>query len=336
VQHVPAQVALERVEVGVGERAERGLPPEFQADRRQVRGRRCRHQLPGGHRSREGDPIQAGVRGRVQTFMGQTVNALKLGLFSDPYANETAYLILGTDLTGSQLGAEEGQFFNGASQRLVLPYWGRDEQGSILQRVGLSRVVPGSIVSEGAVALPELAQRVRPLPFDAESYLTFANNSIEWLTPNQKEWKAEPVLEYFEPIAVYRRTSSSEYVEVQRLGTRCRLYFAHAGDINQRENGAYSREFSCTGYPQAYDRRILFDAKTGVEFADDHDFRALTGDEISETNAQIAARKYCLLKLEFVTNPTLDPSSLPPSDQFTCLSPEEYSALVSRLLMGKP
>jgi hypothetical protein len=294
------------------------------------------HQLPGGHRSILAADAGIFTIGSVQTFMGQAISALKLGLFSDPYAAETAYLILGTDLKYTALGSEEGQFWNAAAQRLLLPYSGQDEQGVLRPRVGVSHVAPGSIVSEGAVVLPELAQRVRPLPLAEESYLTFATNSIEWLTPSQKEWKASPVLEYFEPFALYRRAANSEYVELQRLGTRCRLYFAHAGDINQRENGVYSEEFSCAGYPQAYDHRLIFSLTSGFEFADDHTLRTLSAEEIKTTQAAIAARQYCLLKLEFVSDVRLDAEHLPPRDQFTCLSPEEYSALIARLQMTKP
>ena len=208
--------------------------------------------------------------------------------------------------------------------------------GLLRPRVGVSHVAPGSIVSEGAVVLPELAQRVRPMPAAEESYLTFATNSIEWLTPKQKEWQAAPVLEYLEPFALYRRTPDSEYVEMQRLGSRCRLYFAHAGDINQRENGAYSEEFTCVGYPQTYDHRLIFSATSGLEYADDHTIRKLTTDEIKTTQASITARQYCLLKLEFVADVRLDPEHLPPLDQFTCMSPDEYAALIARLQMTKP
>lgn len=290
------------------------------------------HQLPGGHRSILAAEAGIFTIGSVNTFMGQTINAIKLGLFSDPFAGETAYSILGTDLKNTRLGEEASQFWNGASQRLVLPYQGNDERGLVRQRVGLSRVEPGSIVSEGAVALPEFAQRVRPLPFAEESYLTFATNSIEWLRPEQKEWKSEPVLEYFEPYALYRRTPGGEYAELQHLGARCRLYFAHAGDINQRENGAYSEEFECLGYPQAYDRQLIFSATNGLEFADDHSIRKLSADEIATTQAAIVARQYCLLELAFVPDVRLDPDQLPPLDQFTCMSPTEYNALINRLL----
>jgi hypothetical protein len=293
------------------------------------------HRLPGGHRTIIAADAGIFTIGSVQTFMGQSINALKLGLFSDPYAAETAYLILGTDLDGAWLGPEEAQFFNGASQRLLLPYVGRDEQGMMRQRVGVSRVVPGSIVSEGAVLLPEPAQRVRPLKQAEESYLTFATNSIEWLTPELDEWKSEPVLEYFEPFALYKRTEVVELVELQRLGTRCRMFFTEADAINQRSDGTYSQEFSCQGYPVAYERRFLF-GSAGVEFGDDHSVRELTADEVKETTQQIAAREYCLLSLELVDNIVLDPNDLPPVDEFTCMSPEEYYDLRSRLQTATP
>ena len=293
------------------------------------------HQLPGGHRTIIAAEAGIFTIGSVQTFMGKAINALKLGLFSDPFAAETAYSILGTDLAGAWLGAEKAQFFNGATQRLLLPYSGRDEQGATLQRVGISRVVPGSIESEGAVVLPEPAQRVRPLKKAEESYLTFATNSIAWLTPELDEWKAEPILEYFEPFALYKRTGVVELVELQRLGTRCRLYFTEAAAINQRADGVYSPEFQCQGYAIAYDQRLIL-GTTGVEFTDDHQLRELTAEEVTETKEQIAAREYCLLSLELVENVLLDPDDLPPAEDFTCMTPKEYQELSNRLHTAMP
>jgi hypothetical protein len=296
------------------------------------------HQLPGGNRSIIAANAGIFTIGSVSQFMGQTVNALKLGLFTDPYADETAYLILGTDLDYTYLTDEKAQFWNATSQRLLLPYSGQTDQGMPIERVGLSRVVTGSINSEGAVELPELAQRIRPLPAGSESYLTFARNSIEWLTADdQKQWHAAPVLEYFEPFALYRRSQATENVELQRLGTRCRLYFAGTTDINQRGDGAvYSDEFSCLGYAQAYAHRFVFSATSGVEYGDDHSVRQLSADEVTETLAQIAARPYCLLSLEFVDNPALDPTDLPPVDRFTCMSPSDYNTLRNSLSSNQP
>jgi hypothetical protein len=288
------------------------------------------HELPGGHRSIIAADAGIFTIGTVAQFMGQNINALKLGLFSDPYAEETAYSILGTDLSYTSLLDEKTQLFASSSQRLLLPYSGYDEQLIPVQRVGVSRVVPGSIESEGAVLLPEPAVRVRPLPSGDESYLTFAKNSIEWLTPDgHGEWKAAPVLEYFEPFALYPR--ASEAVELQRLGTRCRLYFSAPAAINQRSDDAYSDEFFCTGYTQAYDHRFIFAATSGIEFDDDHALRELSEDEVMDTLAKIALRPYCLLSLEIVDNPVLDPATLPPPERFTCLSPTEYNDLRNRL-----
>jgi len=296
------------------------------------------HELPGGNRTIIAANAGIFTIGSVSQFMGQTVNALKLGLFSDPYADETAYLILGTDLTHTTLTDEKAEFWNGSSQRLVLPYQGQDDTNAPVTRVGVSQVVPGSINSEGAVVLPELAERIRPLPAGNEAYLTFARNSIEWLTADdQSNWQSAPVLEYFEPFDLYRRAQSTVNVELQRLGTRCRLYFSDTSDINQRGDGAvYSDEFFCLGYAQAYDHRFVFSTTNGIEYGDDHSVRQLTTDEITDTNTKIAARPYCLLSLELVDNPTLDPSNLPPLSEFTCMSPTDYNALRNRLSTSQP
>ncbi|HET9957932.1 MAG TPA: hypothetical protein VFQ61_25715 [Polyangiaceae bacterium] len=289
------------------------------------------HELPGGHRSIIAADSGIFTIGSVQSFMGQQVSRIKLGLFSDPYAEETAYSILGTDLKWTWLQAEETQFFNAGSQRLALPYAGQNEDGMPLQRVGFSRVVPGSIVSEGAVVVPEAVQRVRPIGTQDETYLTFANSSVEWVLPNDREWRSEPVLEYLEPFAIYRQNADAEYVELQRLGTRCRLYFAQETTINDREHGLYSQEFACVGYTEAYDKRFLFGERLGIEYDDEHEIRALSPEEVSDTLAEIRARPVCLQRLELADDVNLDPKSPPAVEDFTCMSPEEYGALRNRL-----
>jgi hypothetical protein len=291
------------------------------------------HSLPGGNSSIIAANAGIFTIGSVSQFMGQTVDALKLGLFTDPYADETAYLILGTDLNYTQLTDDKAKFWNATSQRLLLPYSGQDDQMRPVTRVDVSQTVPGSINSEGAVVLPELASRIRPLPSGDEAYLTFATNSIEWLTPNdQQGWTSAPVLEYFTPFDLYRRAQTTENVELQRLGTRCRLFFSESSNINQRGDGAvYSDDFYCPGYAQAYDHQFLFSGTSGIEYGDDYSVRQLSTDEVTATLAKIAARPYCLLSLKFVDNPTLDPNNLPPLDQFTCMSPTDYNTLRNSL-----
>jgi len=66
---------------------------------------------------------------------------------------------------------------------------------------------------------------------------------------------------------------------------------------------------------------------------DEHAVRQLSEDEVTDTLAKIAERPYCLLSLEIVENPWLDPAALPAQDRFTCLSPTEYNELRNRLYM---
>lgn len=281
------------------------------------------HELPGGHRTIIASNFGIFTVGSVQQFMGQAVNALKLGLFSNPYANETAYLILGTDLSGAYLGTAESEHFDGREQRLVLPYSGQTETSMQQFRVGLSHIEPELIVSEGAVVVPERVERVRRLLKEDASYLTFAANSIEWLTPSEQEWQSTPVLEYLLPTNVYRLTEDNDYVELQRLGERCRLYFANATDINQRENGAYSEDFTCTGWPVAFANRLILTTGS-VEFADDHTIQLLSDEEVTATRELIAQRSFCLLSEELVDNAYVDPNDLPNQAVVKCMSQEEY------------
>ncbi len=288
------------------------------------------YSLPGGHRSILASDYGIFTIGTVQQFAGQPVNAIKLGLFSDPFVDERAYLMLATDLSYASLGDERSQLFNPAQQRTLLPYLGYDQQHPIA-RIGISRIEPDQIASEGAVVVPEPVQRVRPVPGPAESYLSFASSSIEWLTPKAQEWQSSPVLEYFLPTAVYRLNDQDDYVEVQRLGNRCRLFFAKAGAINQRAGGAYSEAFDCFGGgPMAYDQRLLF-SDTGVQFdANAHSIRLLSEDELAETRARIAERPTCMLSLDFIDGTGVDYDAVLDANSVKCLSPSEYRTLLQQ------
>lgn len=291
------------------------------------------HELPGGHRSILATSAGIFTVGSVQQFMDQQISAIKLGLFSNPYAEETAYLILGTDLTGTRLGAEQAQFFDTQEQRLLLPYSGAPGDYRQEWRVGVSHLEPGTIVTEGAVRVPENVERVRRLTQGEPTYLGFGQNSIEWLTPAEEEWKAEPVLEYLLPENVYRLTEDNDYVEFQRLGERCRLYFANSSDINQRETGTYSEEFVCAGRPQAYANTLLLPLGS-VEFGPDHALRLLTADEVTAIQERIAARPICVLSEELVDNVYVDPTTLTQDATVTCMSPEEYHRIAQELANG--
>jgi hypothetical protein len=186
------------------------------------------------------------------------------------------------------------------------------------------------------VVVPEVVQRVRPLPGPVESYLSFAPSSIEWLTPREQEWQSAPVLEYFVPNAVYRLSDRDDYVELERLGDRCKLFFANASNINQRADGSYSEEFDCFGWGvSAYGHQLLF-SETGVEFDPaSHSLRSLSEDEIAETRARIAERPICLLSQELLSDTRVDYDTLPDAKAVMCLSPTEYQSRLAQLLNQK-
>lgn len=284
-------------------------------------------ELPGGHRSIIASLYGIFTIGTVQQFQGQNVNVIKLGLFSDPYVAETAYLILGTDLSNTQPAVEEAQLFDGSEQRLLLPYFGQTDEGYALQRVGVSRVESDDIVSEGAVVTPEPVTRVRRVLNESPSYLAFSTNAIEWLRPNGSEWSSTAVLEYFQPAAVYRLNEEDDYVEIQRLGDRCQLYFSNATDINQRDRDSYSELFDCRGGGYiAYDR-ILLIGSIGLEFDEDYEIRLLTEEEIQEVRDAIAERETCLLSTQVVTDLSVDYYSLPDRSEVTCVTPVQLQEL---------
>jgi hypothetical protein len=285
------------------------------------------HELPGGHRSIIASLYGIFTIGTVQRFQGQNINVIKLGLFSDPYVEETAYLILATDLSNTQPGTEESQLFDGSEQRLLLPYSGQAEEGYTLQRVGVSRVEPNDIVSEGAVVTPEPVTRIRRVLNESPSYLTFSTNAIEWLRPDGSEWSSTAVLEYLQPVAVYRLNEEDDYVEIQRLGDRCQLYFSNANAINQRDKDSYSQQFDCHGGGYtAYDR-ILLIGSIGLEFDENYEIRLLTEEEIQEVRDAIAKREICLLSTQVVNDLSVDYYSFPDRSEVTCVTPAQLQEL---------
>jgi hypothetical protein len=289
--------------------------------------------LPGGHRSIYLSNFGIFTVGAVATINNQAVNAIKLGLFADPYATEKAYSILATDLNNAWLGSAEAELFDAAEQRMLVPYFGVDENNHNLQRVGVSRGTADAIVSEGAVVVPEAATRVRALPGTSPSYMSFAANSIEWLIPSNNEWAKTPVLEYYQPTNVYRISDMDDYVEVDRLGERCELYFSNARTINQRESGVYSSHFDCRGSgAQAYGKHLLF-ADTAVEFDETaHAVRELSADEIAQDRTAIANRQICVLERKLVDDAhIIDYANIPPNAVFSCMSPDEYQKLQASL-----
>lgn len=300
------------------------------------------HQLPGGHSSIIASQHGIFTIGAVNRFEGQTINVIKLGLFSDPYVDEDAYLILATGLHNTWLGNEEAHYFSGTRQRLVLPYWGQDSEMGNLNLVSLSRVVPGKVVSEGAVEVPEFVQRIRPVPqgesAQVEQFLTFAENSIELLSqtgPEEEPWSSTPVLEYFQPFALLRLNAEDDYVEIQRLGNRCKLYLANASDINQRSSGLTSDEFDCVGNAaRAYDHTLLL-AGSAFEFDAEANLRELTEAEIAAIEVRIAARETCLLSLEAMDDIAIDYSVPREQSDFTCVSPQALQALSEKALNGQ-
>jgi hypothetical protein len=194
----------------------------------------------------------------------------------------------------------------------------------------VSRIVPGEIVSEGAVRVPEPVQRVRALDAEQKSFLSFAESSIEWLTPDGAEWRSQPVLEYFKPFALLRLNEADDYVEVQRLGNRCKVFLSNASDINQRDGGIVSEPFGCSdGGIRAFGQTLLF-ADGAVQWGDQGAIRALTEAERTEIEGRIAKRETCLLSTDYVDNIAIDYTEDYERSDFTCVGPEELQMLMAK------
>jgi hypothetical protein len=290
--------------------------------------------LPGGHRAIL--PVDQGILtiGDVRNFEPGIEQVIKLGLFTDPFAAELSYLILGTDLKRSYLGEDKAYTFDWSPQRLFLPYSGTTrDTGLYTFRIGVSHLEELSFASEGAVTVPEMVQRVRKRPGKSDEALSFASSSIEWLRPAGDEWAATPVLEYFKPIALYRLTDEDDYVEVLRLGGECMLHFSAADTINVTREDSKTEPFDCSGgFPWAFEKNIIFSDTIGIGFTVDGEIAMLTEEEIAEFYERQAERPYCLFSQELVADITVDFDNPPPLEDLVCYTPEEYQAKLDELM----
>lgn len=304
------------------------------------------YRLPGGHSSIL--PTRHGILtiGSVANFENTTRNAVKLGLFADPFSSEKAYLILATELSAVSLSDRKAHYFDASASRLFLPYTGLSRApaavagsaaqlaaGPLQARVGISHLADEAIVSDGAVQLIEPVQRVRERPGAADQLLGFSNNTVVWLRPATEAWKAEPVLNFYTPFALYRLSDSEDYVEVSRLGERCKLHFARAAELKSPSTasaGTTSEAFPCGGgLATAYGNNLLFGA-TGVSFDDDGKVTPLEPAKVTELFAKVAQRSICL----FSSTPSdarIDYAKLPPSDALKCYTRAEYQTLLGVL-----
>lgn len=292
--------------------------------------------LPGGHTNIRA--VSSGIltTGMVQQFEGNSVNAIKLGLFADPVTTETAYLILGTDLEARWLPEVDTQYFDGAKDRLFLPYTGsllldgldsyENPRSRRVFRVGVSRVESATLVSEGALDMPEYVERVRAVVTAPDTYLSFSSSSLYALSPSGKEWKKEPVLEYYTPVGAYRLNESEEYAEVSRLGSRCKVRVAPLAKLNERSTEGES--FECNGAVQAYGRELVFGTETGVLIDESGKVSALEPTRVKAIVSAINNREVCLYSDQLVENTYVDPTNPPDPATLRCFARADYEALL--------
>jgi len=304
--------------------------------------------LPGGHDAIM--PIDAGIFtiGSVDRFEGQTGPWLKLGLFADPFAAEKSYLILGTDLKGprASVTADVTYYLDPVASRLFLPYSGLDLQRTarMVSRVSISHVADSTIVSEGALELPETPERVRPLPGRDGQVLTFAPNSIRWVTQGTKDWQAASVFTFYRPFALYHPTMGDQYFELSRLGRDCKLHLAAKDAINRRDGSRTSPAFECLGYgARAFANNLLFGGNIGVRFAVDAQdpqspitLMPLTQAEIDQINAAVQARPTCILDPSKADDSPIDWTKTPDLSHMRCYTPAEFAELVKNASTSSP
>jgi hypothetical protein len=290
------------------------------------------YQLPGGHTSIL--PTSQGILtiGAVANFENVTHNAVKLGLFADPFTTEKAYLILATEFASVFLAETKAHYFDANNDRLFLPYTGSPRAGSSSEaRIGISHLTADAIVSDGALRVLEPIQRVRPRPGTSDQLLGFGANTIAWIKPDGATWQTSSVLSYYTPIALYRLSDSDDYVEVSRLGESCKLHFANATELGTPAALKESAAFDCgNGAPLAYGHNLLFGDSRGVSFDDDDTLHALDAAKAAQLAAQAAQRPTCLFS-QTPTMQAIDYSKLPPPDDLKCYTPAEYQALLTKL-----
>jgi hypothetical protein len=292
--------------------------------------------LPGGHTSILATSSGILTIGAVQNFEGDIRNVLKLGLFADPYTSEKAYLIVGSDLAAAYYGDKKSSYFDGSTNRLFLPYRGpeRGDAGEWRARVGISHLLADAIASEGALAMAETVDRVRPRPGHVDQYLSFSQNSIGWLTQSEGKWGVKALLAYYTPFALYRRNDGDDYVELSRLGTRCQLRWVNASTLNVRVLASEASSFECgSGAPMAYADNVLFGIAEGVHFAGDGKVSMLSADQIMDVQAKVKQRRTCLLS-QTTSDELIDYDMLPPPEEFTCYTPEQYRNILAKRTMA--
>ncbi len=296
--------------------------------------------LPGGHESIR--PTSSGIltTGYVQRFEGNAVNMLKLGLFEDPTAVELSYLFIGTDLEQPRIGDPKATYYDSNQERLFLPYAGYQlnstsdqvNWASVNNRVGVSHIDAGELVTEGAVDLPEQPQRVRLRP-GTEQMLSFASSSIQSLSLGPEQWEATPVFEYFTPIGVYRYSDSDDYVEVLRLGNRCKLHFSTVETINERDGDSVTDAFKCpVTWPVGYEQKLLWTQDFGLEFSADGTFNQLPVEEATALWKKSQKRNVCLFSEDIVKGDLSVDSFDPPSlSTLRCYTSENYQANTQKM-----
>lgn len=287
--------------------------------------------LPGGHTNILATSSGILTIGTVQNFEDELRNVLKLGLFADPFASEKAYLILGTDLYSAYLGDKKAHFFDSGENRLFLPYTGPERKsGAQRARMGVSHLLADEIVTEGALTMAELVQRVRPRPAAPGQYLSFAENSVSWLRRVDDKWSKSDLLSYYTPVALYRQNDRDDYVELSQLGSRCQLRLVNVSELNKRTLPSEDTSFECNGGVTAYGDALLFAGGGGVRFDAKGKVSVLDASEVSALNAKIVQRPVCLFS-EMPTNQPVDYAHLPPMDTLKCYARSDYQALVSKL-----
>lgn len=279
--------------------------------------------LPGGHN--QIIPSASGIvtTGYVHRFEGTQVNMLKVGLFEDPSAVELSYLFLGTDLESPYVGDPKASFFDGFEERLFLPYWGKGERFSRF-RVGVSHVSGKELVSQGAIEMRQLPDRVRPRP-GTEEVIAFASSSIDALSPGTEQWESAPVFEYFTPVAVYRFSDDDDFLELLQLGNECKIKVSKRDDINDREQ--VSEAFECpTNGVTGYGMNLVWSAEFALSFEEDGSFEILSEERASEMWTKATQRVHCLFSEDVLpgTTTVVDPFAPPALENLVCMTAEEY------------
>jgi hypothetical protein len=242
---------------------------------------------------------------QLPTGGGTSRSIEKLTLFSRDNGTELDNLLLGTDYD-----AFATSFFSGSDDqrirlsddglRVFVPYAGRKQNTATeptAYRLGIARIDTGKLVSERSFAVND--DIIRTAAIDDTHSLVFGNSSSYTIDRTTGDWQLSTLSEFFVPFATYRLNDKDIYVQIARVGTKCRIS-TMAGDAAVFGTSTLATtDVSCFEgeQPIGFQHDIIFqNTNVGVTISDDGKTIApLAGDAITTILATVSknSQRHC-------------------------------------------